>query len=146
MCFTLSTTVQTPSGAAPLRALAVGDSVIGYDPWRGTHGPQAVRTVVDRTVTRLVTLELAGRAVTVSLEHPFWTVADGFVAARWLRAGSVLLSADGDAVPVTGLAAARGRFRVRNLTVAGTATFFAGVPGVLVHNTPFFGGTSGDGG
>lgn len=134
MCFVLSTLVQTPSGYSPLRAITVGDQVIGYDPWSGAFGAQVVRTVVDRVVTSVVSLG----SLTASLEHPFWTVSDGWVPASGLGRGAALLSARG-VRPVREVSFSQGRFRVRNLTVTGTATFFVGAPGVLVHNTPFSG-------
>lgn len=84
VCFPAGTPVQVPTGIAPIEALNVGD-------WVDTPaGPRRINNVSHRTYSgTLVSVTAAGRTVTSTWDHPFWTPS-GWCEAGDLRCGDTL--------------------------------------------------------
>lgn len=68
-------------------------------------------------------------------EHPFWVVDKGWVEAKDLVVGSLLLTGDGRIVDVDKVERREGKFEVYNFKVDGIPTYFVSDLGVLVHNS-----------
>jgi hypothetical protein len=133
-CFLGGTPIDTPNGSKRLEELVVGDSV-----WSGNQaGVEPVQVVAlhAAAATNLVCLEVNNEQIWCTGEHPFWVCDQGWMPAKKLQRGYILVTADGAPVPVTrvGLEPANGPTKVYNLSVAGTHTFFVGKSRILVHN------------
>ncbi|MEV0402595.1 RHS repeat-associated core domain-containing protein [Actinoallomurus sp. NPDC050550] len=127
----------------PIKEVRAGDKVRTVDPATGRTTARRVDTVITGEGTkRLVTITVATRHGTRSLtatdNHPFWVTDLGaWVDAARLRPGMWLQTASGARVQVSAIDVHTVRHaEVRNLTVAGTHTYFADAGGtdVLVHN------------
>lgn len=112
----------------------------------------------------LVTIEIGGRSIGATGNHPFWVVggqglrdrpqandvpAEDLAAAlsgrrgRWieareLQAGDLLVAHDGSAMPVELVQVTRTRQKVFNLQVADLHTYAVSDLGIAVHNKPCF--------
>ncbi|WP_170863295.1 polymorphic toxin-type HINT domain-containing protein [Micromonospora sediminimaris] len=137
--FSGDTEVLLADGSSkPISEVRVGDEVEATDPETGERG--------DRRVTHLWvhdddlhTLEVGGKTLKTTEDHPFWNDTDG----EWQRAdaldpGDRLLDAGGEAVLVTGrVSNSSWRAPAFNLTVDNIHTYYvlAGNTPVLVHNS-----------
>ncbi|MDX6237525.1 MAG: hypothetical protein QOG10_2340, partial [Kribbellaceae bacterium] len=112
----------------------VGDKVLATDPETGEQAPKKV-THVWVHPDEVVDLELGGRTITTTEDHPFWNATDRqFQRADQLDRGDRVLAADGSKVAVIGIRPGSARpATAYNLTVEGIHTYYAGA--VLVHNT-----------
>ena len=93
---------------------------------------------VFRAESALVTLDVGGRSIRTTAEHPFWVQGRGWTKACDLIAGDRLRCADGRRVVVAGVRDAGEVAAVYNLRVAADHTYFVGDPGwgfsVWAHN------------
>jgi hypothetical protein len=133
-CFVAGTTIQTSSGARAIDHLAARDQVLSFDPVSGLSAEQRVRSVLVRTVARIVDIQVADTVVTCSPEHPFWVSDIGWRTASTLKPGDALFSKTGQAVHVRSIRSREGTFLVFNLEVDGTHTYQVSPLAILVHN------------
>ena len=82
----------------------------------------------------MLDIRIGDTTITATTEHPFWVVGAGWTAAGELRRGSALLTKDGVLVHVDTVERREGKFKVYNLDVSTTHTYFVGPLAVLVHN------------
>lgn len=162
-CFLAGTPVATADGTAvAIEDIEPGDEVACADPVSGTWNTCEVEAALTREYDgELVKVEIAGDTIEATGGHPFWVIAgadlaarpiaqdagkDAFVTgqdgARWvpasaLRAGDLVLRADGSAIAVTTVASSSGLATVYNLSIAGRATYGVGELGTLVHNSNY---------
>ncbi len=140
-CFAAGTMVAVPSGAQPIQALHVGDTVLAEDPATGVVEAEPVEAVIQDPVSPLIAVQLSdGSAITVTADHPFWVdsgalfTGPGWLAAGHLLPGDRLRTASGRDATVAGVRRGVGQAVVYTLTVAKDHTFFVGNARVLVHN------------
>ena len=134
--FTADTRVTMADGSTRRIAdITVGDHVLAADPETGERGPRVVTHLWVHQDT-VVDLDLDGRTVSTTEDHPFWNATDKqWQRADELDAGDRLLTAGGELVSVGGVRAATARpSTAYNLTVDDLHTYFVG-DGILVHNT-----------
>ncbi|MBT2451826.1 ricin-type beta-trefoil lectin domain protein [Streptomyces sp. ISL-43] len=143
-CFLAGTQVQMANGSRKsIEEIQVGDQVLATDPNTGETGPRAVtHLIITDADKRFVNLTVAtpegDRDLTVTTEHPFWSVsAQDWIPAGELRPGMTLRSDDGVIVPVKGANFFDLSIRTYNLTVDDLHTYYvlAGETPVLVHNS-----------
>jgi RHS repeat-associated protein len=151
MCFGGGTLVLTSEGPIAIERLRPGDEVLSLEPASGELGFQRVLRVYRGQAERFCEVELRVPAtvstcqgdyrdaspVTCTAEHPFQVVGRGWVPAIALKAGDLLVSANGEPLAVRSLAIRVGRAPHFNLEVASWHTFFVAVDeenAVLVHN------------
>ena len=145
-CFVAGTPVLMADGSGkPIEDVEEGDWVLADDPEDGLAPMPREVTAWHLNWTEHLTEVWVDRdgdgisdgAVSATREHPFWTENRGWVDARDLRAGDLLLDADGDLSQVTAARTIDAVAPVFNLSVDGVHTFFvlAGDEPVLVHNT-----------
>ena len=145
-CFAAGTPLRTPEGSRPIEAFRPGDRVLAA-PENDPEGPVTPRLVeqVFRAEAALVTLEVGGRSIRTTAEHPFWVAGRGWTEASELIAGDRLRSHDGRWVVVAGVRDAGEVAAVYNLRVAEDHTYFVGGEGwgfsVWAHNTCWYHGT-----
>ncbi|MGH9338549.1 MAG: polymorphic toxin-type HINT domain-containing protein, partial [Acidobacteriota bacterium] len=137
--FTGSTKVLLANGITkPISKIKPGDRVYASDPRTGEKGARAV-TATWVHVDTVVDLEIAGKTITTTEDHPFWNATDHqWQRADQLNPGDKVLTATGKLLPVDGidLRTTRTDFAY-NLTITDIHTYYvlAGNAPVLVHNT-----------
>ncbi|TKD11839.1 Hint domain-containing protein [Polyangium fumosum] len=132
-CFAAGTPVTTPRGEVPIERLRPGDAVIGYDVESSARRVLQVRRLAEREERPVATFRLSnGEELRVTAEHPIFVVGRGYVRARALEIGDVLLGVDSAPVTLDARTDFDHRTTVYDLSVDGLHNYFAG--GVLVHN------------
>lgn len=133
-CLVAGTAIATPQGDRPIEQIAVGDLVYGPD-----GSVVAVTRIGSRLVSELVEVEIDGRRIVATAEHPFLT------GRGWVAAGE-LCADDSAVVRVERGLALRPITAVRHVEPDGPVAVynFACPPieayeanGVVVHNCPY---------
>ena len=132
--FRASTPVATPTGAVPIAQLHIGDLVLAWNETTQTTGVYTVIDTIHHVDPLVVHVVIDGEALETTLEHPFYTVERGWVAATDLRPGERVLQRDGTAGVIQSLALEARVQPMYNLTIAEAHTFFVGAGEWLVHN------------
>lgn len=130
-CLVAGTAIATPQGDRPIEQIAVGDLVYGPD-----GSVVAVTRIGSRLVSELVEVEIDGRRIVATAEHPFLT------GRGWVAAGELCVDdsavvrvrmRDADKVESQGMAHARGLQARLSMHDPGSATASVAqlrVPGV----------------
>jgi hypothetical protein len=134
-CFVAGTQVATADGLRPIESIAEGDKVLAYDPGLGERGVFSVKEAYSRTVDELVIIEVDGEVIETTDEHPFWVDGSGFVRAKDLTAGDMLVGLSGERRGIEKVSTLRGTFTVHNIHVDNAHTYFVTDMNLLVHNT-----------
>ncbi|MGH8964579.1 MAG: polymorphic toxin-type HINT domain-containing protein, partial [Actinomycetes bacterium] len=96
-CFTAGTLVRTPDGpegVKPIEDIAAGDKVYAHNLQTGVDELQLVVETFVRRTTTLYHLTIGGSVVTTTDEHPFMVANMGWIFARDLRPGDILVTSD----------------------------------------------------
>ncbi|MCK9795866.1 polymorphic toxin-type HINT domain-containing protein [Isoptericola sp. 4D.3] len=138
-CFTAGTLVRTADGDRPIEDLRAGDKVWAHDVAAGGDGWQVVTETFVRTTTTLYHLSIGGHTVTTTDEHPFMVANMGWILARDLQPGDLLVTPDGTVTLERVTIDQRGTddaVTVYNIHVETHHTYYvlAGDLPVLVHN------------
>src|SRR5262249_25693758 len=142
-CFVPGTLVLMADGSTrAIEDVRVDDWVLAADPagGDGEARPHRVVGAMENYTKRVVRIELdpedGPSVIEATGEHPFWTVDNGWNAAKELQRGDRLLDPDGTVVRIVNVAPEARESATRNLAVEGTHTFYvvAGRNAVLVHN------------
>ena len=138
-CFAPGTPILTPEGAKPIELFRENDLILS----RPEHDPAApvrVRNVeaVFVLAAPIVELYVGGHVIETTAEHPFFVHHRGWVPARDLQVGDLLLGHDEKLTPVERLTQTGRTATVYNLRVNEDHTFFVGDRtwgfSVWVHN------------
>ena len=140
-CFVAGTMVATEDGHKPIETIVVGDYVWATDPETGeTALKKVVNTFVNET-TAVTHLTVNSEVITSTQTHPYYVLGQGWLLAKNLRAGDVLVMLNGEHVvlevvqhefletPVT----------TYNFEVSDFHTYYVGKTDILVHNKCFRG-------
>jgi hypothetical protein len=130
--FSPETPVWTPDGQVPIGEVVAGDAVLGYNEATGTTGTYTVTGVWKHEDPLVVALTIDDEVITATLEHPFYVMLRGWVAAENLRPGQAIRRADGSYGLVRAVAQVAEHQPMVNLSVAEAHTFFVGDDGWLV--------------
>ncbi len=142
-CFVGGTEVQLVEGTTPIEAIQLNDVVLSADQVAALDAkvetkPQNTTGKVSQLFSRMapavLDIALGSDKITVTPEHEFWVIGEGWKEAKELWIGAKLLTKDGKELRVEWIGKRFGEFRVYNFSVPGTATYFVGKTGVLVHN------------
>jgi hypothetical protein len=145
-CFAAGTPLLTPDGSKPIEAFRPGDLILAA-PEHDPDGPVTPRRVeeVFRSASALLSIEVNGRSIETTTEHPFWVAGKGWTKASELAAGDVLRSENGEPVTVLRVADTGKVAPVYNLRVADDHTYFVGCDewgfSVWAHNASYYHGT-----
>ncbi|HTV22609.1 MAG TPA: polymorphic toxin-type HINT domain-containing protein, partial [Polyangiaceae bacterium] len=137
-CFAAGTLVHTADGPLAIESVATGDLIWSRSEQTGAIELRRVArrfVTPDQPVERLVFETPAGalEALTVTPEHPFWTL-QGWTAASRLTPGDRVLLRSGGEVVVRGVEALDERVTVYNFEVEDFHTYFVAAEGLWVHN------------
>ncbi len=134
-CFIAGTQIRIPDGMINIEDIKEGDFVLATDPeLQKTEKYKVIETII-RLVPRVYELTFDGvETITVSPEHPFWIVDQGWTQVKDLKVGSFALTIEGKKIQLTGIKLIEKETTVYNITVAGIHTYHVGKIGILVHN------------
>ena len=135
-CFTEGTEILTPGGLIPIEDIEAGDIVWAWDVDAGQYVLGEVAQTFIREVDCLVILRVGDETIETTTEHPFWVVGSGWIEAKDLRPGHLLLAASGDYLPVDKVSLEYRPAIVYNFEVADAHDYFVSDNCVLVHNAP----------
>jgi hypothetical protein len=121
------TPLLTPDGAKAVECLRPGDLILSRaeEDVVGAVESKAVEEVFVR-VALVLALQVQGRVIRTTSEHPFYVCGRGWVSACYLCAGDLLASHDGQAIAVERVAETREVATVYNVRVADYHTYFVG--------------------
>jgi hypothetical protein len=127
VCFAPGTPLRVPGGSRNIEDIRPGDRVLARDEHNG-EGPVEAKVVEEVFVREglLWRLDVNGRSIRTTAEHPFFVAGAGWVKCQELKVGDRLWTEDGswvtvEAVEDTGIWAT-----VYNLRVADHHTYFVG--------------------
>ena len=134
-CFVAGTPIQTPEGVRPIESIAIGDSVLAWDPESG-FVVEKVTELHRRTSSNLWRVRVDGEDFVVTGEHP-WLSSRGWAATRDLQPGckvvrlqnGVKLGSVEEVERLPGVDTP-----VFNFGVSRVHTYVVGESGVVVHN------------
>jgi RHS repeat-associated protein len=139
-CFLAGTPLLTPDGHKPIEQFRPGDLILSRSEFEQEREPEA--KVVEEVFVRtgcIMTVEVSGRVIKTTAEHPFWVQGKGWLPAGELRVGDLLSSHDGRWVPVEAVKDTGVYETVYNLRIADYHTYFVGSAlwgfSVWAHNT-----------
>lgn len=135
--FAAGTKVWTDQGLVPIEAIQRGDKVLAKDEWTGTKAYKTVLELFKHRADSLVSIRAAGETISVTNEHPFWVVGEGWVEAENLQAGQKLITHDGRLLTIDDVSSTDTDEFVYNILVDDYHTFFVGDSGVWTHNAGY---------
>jgi hypothetical protein len=141
-CFAAGTPLLTPEGAKAVECLRPGDLVLSRaeEDVGGVIEAKAVEEVFVR-VALVLAVQVRGRVIRTTAEHPFYVFGRGWVSACYLCAGDLLASQDGQVILVERVAETREVATVYNVRVADYHTYFVGCGewgfSVWAHNAEY---------
>jgi hypothetical protein len=94
--FSPDTPVWTAGGQVPIGNLAVGDAVLGYNEATGETAPYTVTAVWAHEDPLVLAVTIDDEVITSTLEHPFYVMLRGWVAAEDLYPGQAVRRVDGE--------------------------------------------------
>lgn len=136
-CFRKGTLVATVDGLKPIEDIEVGDEVLAYDPETGEQAYKPVVRLFRNETDKWYHVHVNEQDITCTAEHPFYVADIGeFVPAKDLKAGQLVLLADGscaviDGIQVEELSASETTY---NFEVEDYHTYYVSEDRVLVHN------------
>jgi hypothetical protein len=136
-CFPAGTPVATPDGMRPIESLRVGDAVCAYDFQAHTLVNRTVLALYHGSTEHWVDVAVGSQVVRTTRWHPFWVESAGtWIDALELAPGMTVLLQDGStsAISQVSILGQGESQQTYNLHVEQVNNFFAGIPGVLVHN------------
>ncbi|WP_394823067.1 polymorphic toxin-type HINT domain-containing protein [Pendulispora albinea] len=138
-CFVAGTPVATPSGERPIESLRAGDLVLTRGELDGTVSAHPVVQTFVRAAPSLVDVQIETadgdrESVRSTPEHPYWSIARGWVHAGELRANETLRDIGGRDVRVAHVVPVAQEALVYNIEVEQTHTYFVGHLATWVHN------------
>jgi hypothetical protein len=141
-CFAAGTPLRTPEGEKPVEQFRPDDLILAR-PEHAPFGPVEARRVqqVFVRVSPLLQLQVCGRLIPTTAEHPFHIFGGGWTAAAFLRPGDALVTEDGRPVLVESVVETREVATVYNVQVEEHHTYFVGARewgfAVWAHNAEY---------
>lgn len=90
-CFPAGTPVTTPCGAVKIESLRVGDTVTAFDETTGAFAHRRIVRLFKNPIPRRMVTVTAGKSITATGGHPFWTKR-GWVEAKDLTTNDFVQS------------------------------------------------------
>jgi hypothetical protein len=141
-CFVAGTPILTPDGWKAVEEIGIGERVLSRDEndASGEVRAKAVLATFVR-VSPVLNVHVGGKLIGTTGEHPFYVDGKGWVEARSLRIGDLLVSRSGETIPVEGIADSGRIELVYNFEVEDDHTYFVGKEAwgfdVWVHNAAY---------
>ncbi|HVS00368.1 MAG TPA: RHS repeat-associated core domain-containing protein, partial [Thermoanaerobaculia bacterium] len=133
-CFGEDTEVATADGDVAIADIQPGDPVWAFDEATGRVELRPVTGVFERVAGEILLVTVNGEVLEATPGHPVWVEGRGWTDAAELVPGDRLVDREGEPLTVERVERRQGRFRVFNLEVEGSHTFYASSRRALVHN------------
>ena len=143
-CFVAGTLVETEDGQKPIEEVEVGDKVLSENPETGEIAYKTVEETYINETDELIHVHVNGETISATPNHPFYVDKFGWILAKNLRAGDILVLSNGEFVVVEWIQheILENPIKVYNFEVQDFHTYFVGESSVLVHNLCETGTTS----
>jgi len=126
-CFVAGTPILTPDGWKAVEDVAVGERVLSRDENDPTGELRAKRVLATFVrVSPVLNVHVGGKLIGTTGEHPFYVEGKGWIEARLLRIGDLLVSRSGQRIPVDGIVDSGRIELVYNFEVENDHTYFVG--------------------
>ena len=143
-CFSAGTKVQTDEGLKPIEEIQVGDKVQTRDEETGETAYNLVEELFQRETDETYHVSVNGTTIVTTAEHPFWVSGEGWVEARDLKKGDMLVDLDENEVPIEEIEIKKERTTVYNFRVQSVHNYFVTDLKIWTHNCGgSYGGMSG---
>jgi Pretoxin HINT domain len=143
-CFSAGTKVQTDEGLKPIEEIQVGDKVQTRDEETGETAYNLVEELIQRETDETYHVSVNGTTIVTTAEHPFWVSGEGWVEARDLKKGDMLVDLDENEVPIEESEIKKERTTVYNFRVQSVHNYFVTDLKIWTHNCGgSYGGMSG---
>jgi hypothetical protein len=136
-CFVKGTLVHTATGLKPIEEIVVGEMVLSWDEKTGKNEYKKVLNTFVRNTDQLYNLTIGKEKISTTWNHPFYVKDKGWVQAKDLQRGEILISAKGTMLSLSDITIEERDEVVYNFEVEGNHTYYVGDRGVLVHNECF---------
>ena len=136
VCFVAGTTVLSSTGFVAIETIRAGDKVWAENLETGEKELKEVVQTFANETTELIYVQVGSEEIVTTPEHPFYSPVKGWTAACELRAGDILVSANGNYVIVEKIQheILETPITVYNFEVADFHTYYVGSDSILVHN------------
>ncbi|CAI6082969.1 hypothetical protein PAECIP112173_03744 [Paenibacillus sp. JJ-100] len=134
-CFTAGTQVLTDKGEKNIEDIEVGDKVLAKDDETGEMAYKEVEWLFQRDVEETYNITVGGEVITTTDEHPYWIVGKGWVEARNLVVGNVLLTSDNKELIIENIEVKKEHKTVYNFMVKDYHSYFVSNHRVWTHNS-----------
>lgn len=133
-CFTAGTMVLTDNGEKPIDQIKIGDKVLAKDEETGEMAYKEVEWLFQREVDVTYNIHIGSEIITTTDEHPFWVDTVGWVEAKELVKGDILISNDGTKQFINEVEIKNQNSIVYNFQVKDFHTYFVSNLGIWTHN------------
>ena len=136
-CFTAGTLVSTENGKKPIEEICVGDYVWSENLETGKKELKKVIQTFIRKTDEIIEVFEDNTFVETTAEHPFYVKDKGWICAKDLNKGDILLSLNDKEIVITKIKIKKllEPVTVYNFEVEDNHTYFVGLNKILVHNT-----------
>lgn len=136
-CFVAGTLISTEDGFIPIENIQISDYVWATDPDTGeTSLKKVVNTYINET-THITHITIDGETITSTQTHPYFVDGQGWTYAKYLRAGDILVTLNGEKVilELVQHEILENPVSTYNFEVSDFHTYYVGNNEILVHNT-----------
>ena len=132
-CFVAGTLVATEDGHKPIE---VGDKVLSANPETGEIAYKTVEETYINETDEFIHVHVNGETISATPNHPFYVDKFGWILAKNLRAGDILVLSNGEFVVVEWVQheILENPINVYNFEVQDFHSYFVGESAILVHN------------
>ena len=139
ICFVAGTKVLAENGLINIEDIQVGMKVYSYnEETQKVELNEVLRTFENPAEREMAKVTINGELIESTSGHEYYVVNKGWVDAKELVKGDILLNSDNEEVLVEDIEVIEGHGYklVYNLTVENNHNYFVGEENVLVHNVP----------
>ena len=138
LCFEKETLVRTKDGLVKIEDVEIGDEVYTFNQQNNVVEINKVTNTFEHKISdRMCNIEINGECIKSTLNHPYYTKNRGWVNAKDLKKGDILLNISKQEVVLTKDAfidLKESESYVYNLEVENNHNYFVGKESILVHN------------
>lgn len=133
-CLPAGTIIKTKNGDKLIENIQVGDLVLAKNVDTNIQTYKPVEQLFEFDAELIYTLEVAGKKIRTTSNHPFWVKGKGWVAADELMVGDLLESEEMEFHVIEQITFDYDPTKVYNFTVEDYHTYYISELGYLTHN------------
>lgn len=136
-CFVAGTGIETSIGVKAIENIRPGDVVLSYNEKDQRGEFKKVTRIFEKYTKELIHIRLNNEKITTTLEHPFYVIGKGWIAASRLTINDKLLQSNGKSATIQSLETEKltTSQKVYNFEVEDNHNYYVGNTKVLVHNS-----------